>query len=83
MIEEKNKHEFYKIYSNRNLSLKNRFCCYGFTRVEYLPGYGVRLSCNCGEGVLVLKRADLPDLKTEEDFVCHAVSEWNAGRTNW
>ena len=83
MIKERNKELFYKLYSRRNLSLKIRFCCRRYTRIEYIPGYGVRLSCDCGEGVLILKKAMYPNLKTEEDFVCYAVEEWNAGHTNW
>lgn len=83
MIKERNKELFYKIYNKRFLTLKKRFCCQWHTRIEYIPGYGVRLSCGCGEGVLILKRAMYPDLKTEEDFVCFAVEEWNKGHTNW
>lgn len=83
MIVERNKYEFYKIYNKGLLTLKRRHCCGQDVRVEYIPGYGVRLSCPCGEGVLILKRADLPHIKTEDEFVCYAVEEWNAGRTNW
>ena len=83
MIKERNQHEFFKIYNRNHLTLKQRHCCKSNIRIEYIPTYGVRLSCPCGEGVLILKRADLPELKTEEEFVCYAVKEWNAGRTNW
>ena len=83
MIKERNFREFYKLFNEAGLKLKRRHCCGSCARVEYLPGYGVRLSCLCGEGVLILKRAMYPDIKTEKDFVCFAVEEWNAGHTNW
>lgn len=83
MIKERNKLEFFKIYSKRRLVLKKRHCCRMYTRIEYYPNYGVRLSCMCGEGVLILKKDMYPDLKSEEDFVCFAVTEWNTGHTNW
>ena len=83
MIQEKNKYEFYKIYNKHHLTLKKRFCCKSDTRIEYFPGYGVRLSCMCGEGMVVLKRADLPDIKTEDEFVCYAVEQWNECKNSW
>jgi len=67
------------------MKLKKPNCCswWLYARIEYYPGYGVRLSCICGESVLVLKRDMFPDIKTEEDFVCMAVEKWNNGEYNW
>lgn len=83
MIKEHMKAEFFRLYIQQGLKLSKRKCCRMFTRVEYYPGYGVRLSCVCGESVLVLKRADFPDIKSEKDFVHMAVTKWNDGETNW
>lgn len=83
MIVERNRYKFYELYNKQHYTLHRRHCCQQNVRIEYEPGYGVRLSCPCGEGVLILKRKDLPKIKTEEEFVAYAVEEWNAGRTNW
>ena len=85
MIKEKNHWKFREICKKHRITLKNGRCCsrYAITRIEYYPNYGVRLSCKCGESVLILKRADFPDIKTEEEFVCMVAEEWNKGHTNW
>lgn len=82
MIKEHNRHEFYKIYNSQHLTLKNRRCCFNYTRIEYYPNYGVRLSCRCGEGCLTLKREDFPEIDKEEEFVAMAVERWNNGHND-
>ena len=82
MIKEHYRYEFYKIYKSKHLTLKKRHCCSNYPRIEYYPGYGVRLSCMCGEGCLTLKREDFPDIDTEEDFVAMVVERWNHGHND-
>ena len=82
MVKERNRWEFYKIYRKHKLRLKTRDCCRQYINIEYIPKYGVRLSCMCGESCLTLKRAKHPEIKTEEDFVVWAVERWNAGQND-
>lgn len=84
MIKEHKYREFYQILKKHKLKLKNRLCCgiYAMRRIEYYPGYGVRISCPCGDSCLTLKRAEHPEIKTEEDFVVWAAERWNAGQND-
>lgn len=74
-----NQFQFQKVYQNLGLRLKKCRTCGSFAQVDYYPHKRILIYCRCQLQRLDMERSDFPSIRTEEDFVKHAVMAWNRG----
>lgn len=78
---EMNRFQFYGLYRKEGRVLHTCPSCGSLVRTEYYPGYGVRLSCRNGCGVVTRKwKGDKS--KTELEHAVAAVDAWNNGEVD-